>query len=96
MYGQDVMQQQKPVEKVEQKKIEELRKAVKRLYDWGMQSDNPAMFRRAKAIQKRLDNLEENAIVRPKERKNLPINFVSNNRGGNDVLTLSKCRTKYL
>jgi ATPase subunit of ABC transporter with duplicated ATPase domains len=41
--------------KNEQKKIAELKKAVERLYEWGRKSDNPSMFRRAKAIQKRID-----------------------------------------
>jgi len=74
--------------KNEQKKIEELKKAVKRLYEWGKQSDNPATFRRAKAIQKRIDELEENGISKPKTRKDLPINFDGAKRSGDEVLTI--------
>jgi len=72
--------------KNEQKKIEELKKAVARLYEWGKKSDNPATFRRAKAIQKRIDELEENGVGKPQTRKNLPIKFDNSGRGGNEVV----------
>lgn len=74
--------------KNEQKKIEELKKAVKRLYDWGRQSDNPTMFRRAKAIQKRIDEMEANAISKPENRKELPIKFDCYKRSGDEVINI--------
>ena len=76
--------------KNEQKKIEELQKAVKRLYEWGMKSDNPAMFRRAKAIQKRIDEMQENAISKPGVRKDLPIKFQKTTRSGDVVFDIKK------
>lgn len=74
--------------KNEQRKIEELKKAVRRLYDWAGQSDNPTLFRRAKAIQRRIDEMESNAISRPKERKCLPIKFMGSERSGSQVVNI--------
>jgi len=76
--------------KNEQKKIEELKKAVKRLYEWGQKSDNPAMFRRAKAIQRRIDEMEENAVSKPSARKNLPIKFEKATRSGDVVFDIKE------
>lgn len=78
--------------KNEQKKLAELKKAVERLYAWGEKADNPSMFRRAKAIQKRIDVMEENAIKKPEKKKDLPINMRTNERGSDvvfDVQNLS-------
>jgi ATPase subunit of ABC transporter with duplicated ATPase domains len=74
--------------KNEQKKIEELKKAVARLYEWGKKSDNPATFRRAKAIQKRIDEMEANGVSKPQTRKDLPIKFDNSSRGGNEVINI--------
>jgi len=76
--------------KNEQKKIEELKKAVKRLYSWGEQADNPSMFRRAKAIQRRIDEMEANAINKTKSRKCIPIKFGGADRSGDQVIRVEK------
>lgn len=72
--------------KLQQKKFEEMEKAIKRLKEWGKMADNPTFFRRAKAIQSNLDRLKENAIDRPKEKRNLPISFSNSGRAGDEVL----------
>lgn len=74
--------------KVQQRKIEEMEKAIKRLKEWGKLSDNPMFFRRAKAIQSNLDRFKENAIEKPKEIKNLNIQFSNSGRASQDVLTI--------
>lgn len=76
--------------KNEQKKIEELKKAVARLRVWGENSDNPSIFRRAKAIQKRIDELTERAITKPKNRRALPIKFGDSTRSGSNVILINK------
>ena len=76
------------VYKNEQKKIEELKKAAVKLREWGEKADNPTMFRRAKAIERRIDDLEANAIQRPKDRKNLPIDFGKTERSGHNVVNI--------
>jgi len=72
--------------KVQQKKMQEMEKAIKRLKEWGKMSDNPMFFRRAKAIQSNLDRLKEVAIDKPIETKALPINFISSARGSEFVV----------
>lgn len=74
--------------KVQQRKIEEMEKAIRRLKEWGKLSDNPMFFRRAKAIQSNLDRFKENAIEKPKEIKNLNIQFSNSGRASQDVLTI--------
>lgn len=74
--------------KVQQKKIQEMEKAIKRLKEWGKISDNPMFFRRAKAIQSNLDRFKENCLDKPKENRDLPINFEATRRGGEDVVVV--------
>ena len=71
--------------KNEQKKLEQLKSAVVRLYEWGEKADNPSMFKRAKAIQKRIDEIENNGIQKPKPPRNLNINLGKSDRGSNIV-----------
>lgn len=75
--------------KNEQRKIAELKSAIKRLREWGERADNPTMFRRAKAIQRRVDEMEANAIAKPKPRKALPIKF-NGSRSGDKVILIEK------
>ncbi|MBE5757825.1 MAG: ABC-F family ATP-binding cassette domain-containing protein [Clostridiales bacterium] len=81
--------------KNEQKKIAELKKAVERLYEWGRKSDNPTMFRRAKAIQKRIDAMEEVAVSKPNSRKELKLSCKTSNRGGNEVVKVKGLNVTY-
>ena len=74
--------------KVQQRKFDEMEKAIKRLKEWGKMADNPTFFRRAKAIQSNLDRLRENAIEKPKEKTEYPINFKSYERGSNEVVKI--------
>ena len=74
--------------KVQQRKFDEMEKAIKRLKEWGKMADNPTFFRRAKAIQSNLDRLRENAIEKPKEKTEYPINFKSFGRGSNEVVKI--------
>lgn len=71
--------------KNEQKKLEQLKSAVVRLYEWGEKADNPSMFKRAKAIQKRIDEIENNGIQKPKPSRNLNISLGKSDRGSNIV-----------
>lgn len=80
--------------KVQQKKIEEMEKAIKRLKEWGKLSDNPMFFRRAKAIQSNLDRFKEIAIEKPKENKLLNIKFDNSGRSSQDVLLIKNFSLK--
>ena len=81
--------------KTQQKKIASMKEAVKRLKEWGEKGDNPAFFRRANAIQKRIDELEENSESKPKIQKKLPVNFVSEGRASNECVILENYTVKF-
>lgn len=71
--------------KNQQKKIKELEEAIEQLYVWGRSRDSEKMFKRAKAMQKRLDRIDR--IEKPTltgEKMNLELN--TDVRGGDDVL----------
>jgi len=71
--------------KVQQKKIEAMKAAIKRFREWGARADNPKFFRKAKELEKRLEKME--LIDRPQlEKKLIPLEF-SSDRSSRDVLT---------
>ena len=71
-----------------QRKIKAIEEAIARLKVWGTKSDNPAFFRRAEAMQKRLDRMTK--IDKPKEKSDLKINLTFNERSANHVLTIDE------
>ena len=77
--------------KVQQKKIEEMEKAIKKLKEWGKMANNPTFFRRAKAIESNMNRLKAVAVEKPKETKSLPINFISATRGSEFVVNVKNC-----
>ena len=72
--------------KNQQKQIAAMEAAIKRLKEWGRISDNPMFFRRAKAIESRLDRIDK--LDRPDSKKKLPLDFEVNNRSGKDVINI--------
>ena len=74
--------------KNQQRKIKAIEEAIARLKVWGTKSDNPAFFRRAEAMQKRLDRMTK--IDKPKEKSDLKINLTFNERSANHVLTIDE------
>ncbi len=79
------------VYKFQQKKIEEMEKAIKKLKEWGKMANNPTFFRRAKAIESNMNRLKAIAVEKPKEAKALPINFVATSRGSEFVVNAKNC-----
>lgn len=73
--------------KNQQKEIKALKEAIERYKVWGAKSDNPMFFRRAKAIETRLQKME--VIDRPKTKSELRINFNVENRTSNRVMVIS-------
>ena len=80
--------------KIQQKRIQEMEKAIKRLKEWGKMADNPTFFRRAKAIQANLDRYKENALDKPQTSKKLPIKFNASARGSQFVLNIKDLNLK--
>jgi len=78
--------------KNQSRKIKAIEEAIARLKTWGTKSDNPAFFRRAEAMQKRLDRMEK--IEKPKEKIDLNIDFTFSDRSANHVLTVENLDLK--
>lgn len=72
--------------KTQQRKIEAMKEAVKKLKEWGERGDNPRFFKRAACIERKLENME--VLDKPKTKKALPLGFDINERSGKDVLTV--------
>ena len=72
--------------KNQQKQIKAIEEAITRYKEWGAKSDNPMFFRRASALQTRLNKMEK--IEKPKEKIDLKINLTFNDRSSNHVVTI--------
>lgn len=70
--------------KNQQKQIEAMKTAVKKLKEWGERGDNSRFFRRAACIERKLEKME--MIDRPESKKQLPLDFEIKGRSGKDVL----------
>ena len=74
--------------KNQQKQIEAMRSAIKRLRQWGTDGDNPIFFRRAANIERRIERME--MIDKPDSKKKIPLSFEIDDRSGKDVLKIDK------
>ncbi|ADO77357.1 ribosomal protection-like ABC-F family protein [Halanaerobium praevalens] len=71
--------------KNQQKKIKELEDAIEQLYIWGRSRDSEKMFKRAKAMEKRLERIDR--IEKPQlKAKKMNLELDPSIRGGDDVL----------
>ena len=59
--------------KNQQKQIEAMRAAIKRLRQWGTEGDNPVFFRRAANIERRIERME--MIDKPEVKKEASFGF---------------------
>ncbi len=74
--------------KNQQKKIKQLEDSIERLYVWGRSRDSEKMFKRAKAMQKRLDKIDR--IEKPKlKAPKMKLSLDNGIRGGDEVLKVS-------
>lgn len=78
--------------KNQQKEIKALKEAIERYKVWGAKSDNPMFFRRAKAIETRLEKME--VIEKPKIKSELRINLNVEDRTSNRVMVISNLNLK--
>ena len=72
--------------KNQQKEIKAIKEAIVRLKEWGTKADNPMFFRRANAMEKRLERMDK--IEKPFEKKELKINLDTTTRSANWVLDI--------
>lgn len=80
--------------KEQQKKIKQMKEAIKRLIEWGNRADNPKFHKRAAAMQKALDRMVK--VKRPiLERKSMDLQLEQNDRSGNQALILNQVGKSY-
>lgn len=80
--------------KNQQKQIEKMKEAIKKLRSFGELEQNESFFKRAKCIERRLEKLEVIDRVSLEKRK-LPINILATGRSGKDVLIIKDLNKKY-
>ncbi|MBN2897392.1 MAG: ABC-F family ATP-binding cassette domain-containing protein [Clostridia bacterium] len=79
--------------KQQEKKIGAMEDAIKRFRDWGTRSDNEAMFKKAKAMEKRIERMDK--VERPKTARNIHLNFEMSERSGKDVIQVKEATIGY-
>jgi len=78
----------KKIYETNQKKIAQLDEASKRMRDWGARADNPSMFKKARAIEKRIERLD--TLERPvKDQNTMSMSFNSPSELGKIALEVT-------
>ncbi|MGN7476426.1 ribosomal protection-like ABC-F family protein [Solibacillus silvestris] len=80
--------QQFAVYQEQQKKIQKIKEAIRRLRQWANEASppNPDLFRKAKAMEKMLERME--LVKRPKNERQMKLQLTAENRTGKEVFTL--------
>ena len=71
----------------QQKQIKRMEKSAKKLREWGKIGDNEAFFKRAKAIENRIDKIDK--IDKICDKKIIPLKFNSEDRTSNNVISIN-------
>ncbi len=77
----------------QQKKVDQLETAAKRMHDWANRSDNPSMHKKAVAIEKRLERLD--TIEKPKSERKIGVEFTTKGFSGKDVIVLEDVEKRF-
>ena len=78
----------------QQKKIKQMEEAIKRLYQWGHQSNSEKFFKRAKSMQKSLERMER--LERPVlDGKQMQLEFEVKERSGREVLHVENLHKRF-
>ena len=81
---EEIMQRQLEAYELQQKQIEKMEDAIRRFRHWGANSDNEAMFKKAKNMEKRIERMEK--VELPKDDKKIRLNFQEEKKGNFRVL----------
>lgn len=73
--------------KDQQKQIRAMKESIKKLREFGNLGSDERFFKRAKAIEKRLEKMEK--LNKPKEKTAMPLEFSLGNRSGENVLDIN-------
>ena len=68
----------------QQKQIKKMKKSAKKLREWGRIGDNEDLFKRAKAIERRIEKIDK--ISKINEPKLIPLKFNCEDRTSNNIL----------
>lgn len=77
----------------EQKKIQQLEEAARRMHQWANNADNPAMHRRAFAIERRIERMEN--TERPTKEKGINSSFQQESFSGKEAVILKEISKAY-
>ncbi len=87
-YQQQLLQYQQ-----EQKKVKQLEEAARKMHEWANNADNPALHKRAFAMEKRIERLE--TTERPTKEKALNGNFQQERFAGKEIAVLEDLSKSY-
>ncbi|OPX26383.1 MAG: ABC transporter ATP-binding protein [Candidatus Cloacimonas sp. 4484_140] len=90
---EEEIQRQFSAFKNQQKKIEAMEEAIKRFRDWGTRTDNPAMFKKAMNMERRLERIKR--VDKPTDAKKMGLDLSSVQRSGKDVIKLNEISKSY-
>ena len=76
----------------QQNEINRLEEAAKKLRGFGKIGDNENFFKRARAIENRIDKME--TVEKPKEAKKISLDFDVKGKTGNDIIKFKKLNIK--
>lgn len=79
--------------KQQEKKIGEMEEAIKRFRDWGTRADNEAMFKKAKAMEKRIERMDK--VDKPTQNRQIQLNIEATGRSGKEVVVLKNAVVGY-
>lgn len=77
----------------EQKKIHQLEQAARRMHEWANNADNPAMHRRAFAIEKRIERMEN--TDKPLKEKAITATFNEESFSGKEIAVFKEISKAY-
>lgn len=77
----------------QQKQINAIKAAIKKLRDWGKIGNNERFFKRAKCMEQRLEKMEK--LNKPKVQKEIPLQFKMKERSGNEVIVAKNLNLRY-
>jgi len=77
----------------EQRKIQQLEEAAKRMHDWAGRADNKALHKRAFAMERRIEWLSK--TEKPMRERDMTVKFKEKTFSGKDIIVLSDVNKSY-
>lgn len=77
----------------EQKKIKQLEEAARKMHEWANNADNPAMHKRAFAVEKRIDRMDK--TDKPTKEKAINASFQQENFAGKEIAVFKDVSKSY-